>query len=100
MQTLTQRERATLSQECPAWHPCPDRDALSRDFSFRDFTAAWTFMNRVATIAERMDHHPEWSNAYNRVSITLTTHDSAGLTRRDAALAAAIDEVLALLSAS
>lgn len=92
MQTLTQPERDALSHRCPNWHLLPDRDAITRDFKFSDFTTAWAFMTRVAALADRMDHHPEWSNTYNRVSITLTTHDAPGLTRRDAALAAAIDE--------
>lgn len=94
MQTLTPPERDALSHRCPAWRVLPDRDAIGRDFKFPDFTAAWAFMTRVAALAERMDHHPEWSNTYNRVSITLTTHDAPGLTRRDAALAAAIDQAI------
>lgn len=96
MQTLTPRERESLSHQCPAWHTLPDRDAITRDFEFADFTTAWAFMTCVAALAERMDHHPEWSNSYNRVTITLTTHDASGLTRRDATLAAGIDETLDL----
>ena len=67
------------------------RDAIERSFKFKDFGAAWGFMSRVALLAEKADHHPEWSNVYNRVTILLTTHDVAGLSARDVALAAAID---------
>ena len=59
MQTLTQPERDALSRQCPAWRLLPDRDALTRDFKFPDFPAAWSFMTRVAALADRMDHHPE-----------------------------------------
>jgi len=73
----------------------PDRDAITRDFKFKDFSAAWGFMARVALLAEQGDHHPEWSNVYNRVSITLTTHDAGGLSERDVKLARAIDAIVA-----
>ena len=85
--------RARLADSLPAWRLLPDRDAIARDFRFRDFSAAWGFMARVALLAERHDHHPEWSNIYNRVSITLTTHDAGGLSERDVALAQAIDAI-------
>ncbi len=64
---------------------------LHRDFRFDDFVAAFGFMSSVALLAERANHHPEWSNVYNRVSIDLTTHDAGGLSERDFALAEAID---------
>ena len=67
------------------------RDAIERDFSFADFSAAWGFMARVALLAERQQHHPEWSNVWNRVHITLTTHDAGGLSAADVTLARAID---------
>ena len=73
-----------------------DRDAIERSFKFKDFAAAWSFMSHVALLAERQDHHPEWCNVYNRVTILLTTHDARGLTGRDLALAAAIDAIPAL----
>lgn len=85
--------RARLADTLPGWRLLPDRDAIARDFKFRDFSAAWGFMARVALLAERHDHHPEWSNVYNRVSITLTTHDAGGLSERDVALAQAIDAI-------
>ncbi len=85
--------RARLAGTLPGWRLLPDRDAIARDFKFRDFSAAWGFMARVALLAERHDHHPEWSNVYNRVSIALTTHDAGGLSERDVALAQAIDTI-------
>ena len=66
-------------------------DAIRRTLRFADFAAAFGFMARVALAAEKMDHHPEWSNVYSRVDIVLTTHDADGVTERDVALAAAID---------
>lgn len=73
----------------PGW--TRDGDALVRDYRFKDFAEAFGFMARVALLAEKADHHPEWSNVYNKVSIRLTTHDASGITNRDTALAAAID---------
>ncbi len=93
MQTLTASERESFLQSTAHWQLQPDRDAICRTFKFRDFAAAWAFMGRVASIAERMDHHPEWSNTYNTVNIVLTTHDAGGLTRRDTVMAHAIDAV-------
>jgi 4a-hydroxytetrahydrobiopterin dehydratase len=75
------------------WREVAGRDAIAKSFTFKTFNAAWGFMSRVALIAERMDHHPEWFNVYNRVEITLTTHDCSGLSQRDVDLAAAIDAV-------
>ncbi len=86
--------RARLAAILPGWRVLPDRDAIARDFKFRDFSAAWGFMARVALLAEQRDHHPEWSNVYNRVSITLTTHDAGGLSERDVGLAQAIDALV------
>ena len=91
---LPQDARARLSDTLPGWRLLPDRDAIARDFKFKDFSAAWGFMARVALVAEQHDHHPEWSNVYNRVSITLTTHDAGGLSERDVALARAIDAIV------
>ncbi len=94
IEPLPQDARDRLAETLPGWRLLPDRDAIARDFKFRDFSAAWGFMARVALLAEQQDHHPEWSNVYNRVSITLTTHDAGGLSERDIALARAIDAVL------
>jgi 4a-hydroxytetrahydrobiopterin dehydratase len=77
----------------PDWALQKDRDAIKRTFTFADFSEAWGFMNRVALLAESMNHHPEWFNVWNRVEITLTTHDAGGLSERDVKLADAIDRV-------
>jgi 4a-hydroxytetrahydrobiopterin dehydratase len=73
------------------WSEVADRDAIRRSFTFKDFNEAFGFMSRVALAAERMDHHPEWFNVWNRVEITLSTHDAGGLSERDVKLARAID---------
>jgi len=75
------------------WQEVAGRDAISRSFKFADFNEAFGFMSRVALLAEKQDHHPEWFNVYNRVEITLSTHDAGGLSQRDIALAKAIDAV-------
>ncbi len=94
IEPLTPGERDRLPDILPGWRLLPDRDAIAREFKFKDFSAAWGFMARVALLAERHDHHPEWSNVYNRVSVTLTTHDAGGLSERDVELAQAIDATL------
>jgi 4a-hydroxytetrahydrobiopterin dehydratase len=71
----------------PGWHALPGRAAIGKDFRFADFNAAFAFMTRVALLAEKMDHHPEWFNVYNRVDVALTTHDAQGVTRRDLEMA-------------
>ena len=76
----------------PGWTHDAARAAIHRSFRFVDFNQAFAFMTRVALYAERHDHHPEWSNVYNRVDILLTTHDAGGLTQRDIALARFADE--------
>lgn len=90
---LTQTERASLPSRLPSWRTLPDRDAIHRAFAFPDFSAAFGFMARVALLAEKHDHHPEWSNVYNKVEIVLSTHDAGGLTARDIKLAEAIDAI-------
>jgi 4a-hydroxytetrahydrobiopterin dehydratase len=75
----------------PGWQLSSDGKAIERKFRFADFRTAFAFMTRVALAAERADHHPEWSNVYNRVDVRLTTHDAGGLTERDFALAAEMD---------
>jgi len=91
---LTEEERAGLAAALPEWRMVDGRDAITREFRFRDFSAAFGFMARVALLAEKQDHHPEWSNVWNRVEITLSTHDAGGLSRRDIKLAQAIDGLL------
>lgn len=73
------------------WRHDAEGRAISKEFKFRDFSGAFAFMTRVALLAEKADHHPEWSNVYNRVSIRLTTHDAGGLSEKDIAMARAID---------
>ncbi len=92
---LTDAERASLASVLPEWALTEGRDAISRTFKFRDFNQAWGFMNRVALLAEKQDHHPEWSNVWNTVTIELSTHDAGGLTGNDVRLAQAIDALLA-----
>jgi 4a-hydroxytetrahydrobiopterin dehydratase len=89
VEALDAAARARLASELPDW--TVEGEHLVRTFRFRDFVEAFGFMARVALLAERADHHPEWSNVWNRVEIRLTTHDAGGLTRRDADLARAID---------
>lgn len=87
---------ATVRAELPDWQFGAERGgAIRREFVFADFVQAFAFMTRVALVAEKSDHHPEWSNVYNRVAITLTTHDAGGLTAKDVALARAADAAYA-----
>jgi 4a-hydroxytetrahydrobiopterin dehydratase len=78
----------------PLWTHDPDRDAITRRFTFTDFNQAFGFMARVALLAEKADHHPEWSNVWNRVDVLLTTHDAGGLSTRDIQMAQAIDALV------
>jgi 4a-hydroxytetrahydrobiopterin dehydratase len=90
---LAENERQAALGRVPQWQPVEGRDAITRTFRFADFNAAFGFMTRVALAAEKMDHHPEWSNVYRTVTIILSTHDAGGLTARDIALAEAIDRI-------
>ena len=89
---LTGEERRRALAELKGWREVEGRDAISKSLKFKDFKQAFSFMTRVALKAEQMDHHPEWFNVYNRVDVTLATHDAGGVTARDIALAAFIDE--------
>ena len=91
---LTDAERDALLAECPGWTLRADGLAIERTFRFADFAEAFGFMARVAIHAEKADHHPEWFNVYNRVDVTLTTHDAGGLSARDAAMARALDAMV------
>lgn len=91
--TLDAEQRSKLPQTLPGWSMVAGRDAIQRSFKFRDFNAAFGFMTRAALVAEKMDHHPEWTNVYNRVDVVLSTHDAGGLTDRDVALAQAMDAI-------
>ncbi|MCI4662514.1 MAG: 4a-hydroxytetrahydrobiopterin dehydratase [Neomegalonema sp.] len=92
-QCLSQSERQTeLAALLEAgWAMAPGRDAIVKEFHFQNFNQAYGWMTRVALIAESLDHHPEWTNIYNRVSVVLSTHDAGGLTRLDLTLAQRID---------
>ncbi|MEA3389095.1 MAG: 4a-hydroxytetrahydrobiopterin dehydratase [Pseudomonadota bacterium] len=90
---LTDEERALALADLPLWTAAGDPDGIVRRFAFADFAAAFAFMTHVAIMAERADHHPEWSNVYNRVEIMLTTHDAGGLSQRDIDMARAIDAI-------
>jgi 4a-hydroxytetrahydrobiopterin dehydratase len=95
MRLLTDAERGALAATLPRWTVDAARPAIMRSLRFGDFIEAFGFMTKVALLAQAMDHHPEWSNVYNRVEITLTTHDPAGLTTNDVDLARAIDLLVA-----
>ena len=97
---LTQERRAETSKLVPLWISVSDRDALTRSFVFKDFRSAFGFMTQVALTAEAQNHHPEWFNVWNRVEITLSTHDVGGLSEQDITLAQAIDAFAEALGAS
>jgi 4a-hydroxytetrahydrobiopterin dehydratase len=84
---LNDAERAAALAGLPGWKVVKGRDAIEREFRFADFNAAFGFMSRAALQAEKLDHHPEWFNVYNRVHVVLSTHDAGGLTAKDVALA-------------
>lgn len=88
---LSDAARRSLLDDLEGWRMVEGRDAMTKTFTFTDFNQAFGFMTRVALAADKLDHHPEWTNVYNRVEITLSTHDAGGLTERDAKLARLID---------
>lgn len=94
IQQLSEAERADALDGLPDWDYDDARDAITRTIVFTDFAEAFGFMTQVALLAERANHHPEWSNVWNRVEILLTTHDAGGLSERDIELATAIDGIL------
>ncbi len=91
---LTGEERSQALATLSGWAPAEGRDAIQKSFRFKDFNEAFGFMSRVALMAEKMDHHPEWFNVYNRVEVTLATHDAGGVTDRDVRLARFMDEAV------
>jgi 4a-hydroxytetrahydrobiopterin dehydratase len=91
---LTDTERGAALAELPDWVLRGDGLAIQRRFTFADFSEAFAFMTRVALLAEKADHHPEWANVWNRVEVTLTTHDAGGLSRRDVDMARGIDRLV------
>jgi 4a-hydroxytetrahydrobiopterin dehydratase len=92
-QKLDDAARREMAARLPQWRLVEGRDAIARTFTFEDFSAAFGFMTRAALAAERMNHHPEWCNVWNRVEVTLSTHDAGGLTERDLKLAEAMDRI-------
>lgn len=98
MTPLSQEARVPLLAGLPGWTPVQGRDAIQKSFTFADFNVAFGFMTRVALRADKVDHHPEWFNVYNRVDITLSTHDANGLTQRDIDLATFIEQAAAGLA--
>ena len=97
MPKLDAGARAAALKDLPEWRQVDGRDAITRKFQFKDFNAAFAFMTRVALLAEKMDHHPEWFNVYNKLEVTLSTHDAGGVTEKDIALAKAMEEYAAKL---
>ncbi len=93
---LTIEELKAALKRLPYWSIAKDREAIARSFRFVDFDAAFAFMTRTALLASRMDHHPEWFNVYNKVDVTLATHDANGVTQKDIDLATAMDGYAAM----
>ena len=91
MTKLDSAARAAFLREFPHWRETEGRDAIARRYVFADFSTAFAFMTRVALLAEAMNHHPEWSNVYDTVDITLATHDAGGVTDKDIAMARSIE---------
>ena len=90
-QKLTGQARKDALAKLGGWSEVPGRDAITRKFVFADFNQAFGFMTRAALVAEKMDHHPEWFNVYNKVEVTLSTHDAGGVTQNDVDMAVALD---------
>ena len=93
VQKLSPDARKAALARLKGWTEVAGRDAITKTFTFHDFNEAFGFMARVALVAEKMDHHPEWSNVYKTVAVTLSTHDAGGLTERDLKLAEAMDKL-------
>ena len=93
VERLTGAARHTALRELTGWGEVEDRDAIRKSFHFSNFSEAWGFLSRIALVAEKMDHHPEIFNVYNRVEIILSTHDAGGFSEKDVRLARAIDEL-------
>jgi 4a-hydroxytetrahydrobiopterin dehydratase len=92
-QKLSSEARSRALARLKGWSDVDSRDAIYKKFVFADFNAAFGFMTRAALVAEKMDHHPEWSNVYKTVEVTLSTHDAGGLTELDVKLAEAMDKL-------
>ena len=94
MAKLSAKERDKALGRLKGWVYDETADAITHEFKFKDFSEAFAFMTRVALLAQAADHHPEWSNVYNKVSITLTTHDAGGVSAKDVELAEGIDRLM------
>ena len=92
-QKLDNAARKSALAKLNGWSDVSGRDAITKKFTFKNFSEAFGFMSRVALAAEKMDHHPEWSNVYKTVDVTLSTHDAGGLTELDVKLAEAMDKI-------
>ena len=92
-QKLDDAARKAMAASLPGWRIAEGRDAIQRTYKFKDFSQAFGFMARAALVAEKMDHHPEWTNVWNRVDVTLSTHSAGGLTDLDVKLAEAMDKI-------
>ena len=92
-QKLNAEARKAALAKLPGWTDVSGRDAITRKFTFKDFNQAFGFMTRVALVAEKMDHHPEWFNVYKTVEVTLSTHDAGGVTELDIKLAETMDKL-------
>jgi 4a-hydroxytetrahydrobiopterin dehydratase len=90
---LSADARKTALARLSGWSEVSGRDAIAKKFTFKDFNQAFGFMTRVALVAEKMDHHPEWFNVYKTVEVTLATHDAGGVTELDVKLAEAMDKI-------
>jgi len=88
---LSDQQLAVALKKSGGWAYDTEASAISKTFMFRDFSEAWAFMNRAALLAEKMDHHPEWFNVYNKVQVKMTTHDAGGVTSWDFDMAAAMN---------
>lgn len=97
-EVLAREAVETELRELAGWSIADDGDSIEQSFLFRDFSAAFGFMSRVALAAEQADHHPNWSNSWNKVRISLTTHSAGGITGRDLAFARKIDGIAASLA--
>jgi len=95
VQKLTAEARKAALAKLAGWSDVAGRDAIAKTFVFKDFNAAFGFMTRVALVAEKLDHHPEWFNVYKTVAVTLSTHDAGGVTELDVRLAEAMDKLAA-----
>lgn len=91
VEKLTKNQIDSIFDKINGWEIADDGNSIAKNFTFKDFNQAFSFMTQVALVAEKMDHHPEWFNVYNKVSIKLTTHDCGGVSEKDIQLAVSID---------